>query len=112
LQSKGIDPTAVEKRVERKASVVRLTSEFGFRGLDLINGCVTFGFVDVAVCVLGWICYLVLVLSLWLSWHHFLPLWGARFVIRWSRWCCPLEWLYLRGLILDADALSSWMLCE
>lgn len=64
MQSKGIDPTAVEKRVERKASVVRLTGEFGFQGLDLINGCVTFGFVDVAVCVLGWICYLVLMLSL------------------------------------------------
>jgi hypothetical protein len=27
LQSKGIDPTAVEKRVERKASVARLTGE-------------------------------------------------------------------------------------
>ena len=28
LASKGIDPTLVDKRVERKASVVRLTGKF------------------------------------------------------------------------------------
>ena len=28
LQSKGIDPSAVEKRVEKKANIVRYTGEF------------------------------------------------------------------------------------
>ena len=35
LQSKGIDPKDVEKKVERKASIVRLTGENG----DFVFGC-------------------------------------------------------------------------
>lgn len=35
LQSKGIDPTAVEKRVEKKASVVKFTGEFITLLMDL-----------------------------------------------------------------------------